>query len=71
MQNKLLLTGLLALATALSCTRTYDVVVIGGGAGGTMAAIEAARNQASVLVVEPTVMASSVLAGEVLQALAP
>ncbi len=54
MQNKLLLTGLLALATALSCTRTYDVVVIGGGAGGTMAAIEAARNQASVLVVEET-----------------
>ena len=38
--NKRLLTGLLVLATALSCTPTYDVVVIGGGAGGSMAAIE-------------------------------
>ena len=52
--NKRLLTGLLVLATALSCTPTYDVVVIGGGAGGTMAAIEAARDSASVLVVEET-----------------
>lgn len=52
--NKRLLTGLLVLATALSCTPTYDVVVIGGGAGGSMAAIEAARDGASVLVVEET-----------------
>ena len=46
-----LVIALLALA---GCTRTYDVVVIGGGAGGTCAAIEAARNGASVLVVEET-----------------
>ena len=52
--NKRLLIGLLALATALSCTRTYDVIVIGGGAGGTMAAIEAARDSALTLVVEET-----------------
>lgn len=52
--NKHLLTGLLALATALSCTQTYDVVVVGGGAGGTMAAIEAARGGAKALIVEQT-----------------
>ncbi len=52
--NKRLLIGLLALATALSCTRTYDVIVLGGGAGGTMAAVEAARNSALTLVVEET-----------------
>lgn len=51
--NKRLCTGLLALAAALSCKPvTYDVVVVGGGAGGTTAAIEAARNGASVLVIE-------------------
>ena len=38
----------------LGCARQYDVVVIGGGAGGTAAAIEAARDGASVLVVEQT-----------------
>jgi hypothetical protein len=38
----------------LGCTRHYDVVVIGGGAGGTCAAIEAARGGARVLVVEQT-----------------
>ncbi len=54
MKNNFLLIGLSVLATALSCTRAYDVVVIGGGAGGSMAAIEAARDGASVLVVEQT-----------------
>ena len=43
---------LLVLATA--CADKYDVVIIGGGAGGTAAAIEAARDGASVLVVEPS-----------------
>jgi len=38
----------------LSCARHYDVVVIGGGAGGTCAAIEAARDGARVLMVEET-----------------
>ena len=37
---------------AVSCVKTYDVVVVGGGTGGTAAAIEAARNGARVLVVE-------------------
>ena len=35
-----------------SCAKTYDVVVVGGGTGGTAAAIEAARNGSKVLVVE-------------------
>ena len=38
----------------LSCAESYDIVVMGGGAGGTTAAIEAARCGASVLVVEKT-----------------
>ena len=42
----------LLLLVAVSCTRTYDVVVVGGGTGGTAAAIEAARSGARVLVVE-------------------
>ncbi len=40
--------------TVLSCTPAYDVVVAGGGTGGTAAAIEAARDGARTLVVEPT-----------------
>ena len=36
----------------LACTRNYDVVVIGGGTGGTAAAIQAARLGARTLVVE-------------------
>ena len=51
--NKTLFSGLLLVA-ALSCTPSYDVVVVGGGAGGTTAAIEAARCGARTLVVEPT-----------------
>ena len=50
MNQRLISTALLALATA--CTPTYDVVVVGGGTGGTAAAIEAARDGASVLIVE-------------------
>ena len=43
----------IALSVAvISCTSTYDVVVVGGGTGGTAAAIEVARNGAKVLVVE-------------------
>ncbi|MBQ9193016.1 MAG: FAD-dependent oxidoreductase [Bacteroidales bacterium] len=38
----------------LSCTPVYDVVVAGGGTGGTATAIEAARDGARTLVVEPT-----------------
>ena len=43
---------LLSTVLLLACTRQYDVVIIGGGTGGTAAAIEAARDGASVLVVE-------------------
>ena len=51
--NKVLFSGLLLVA-ALSCTPTYDVVIVGGGAGGTTAAIEAARSGARTLVIEET-----------------
>ena len=44
----------IAALSVLGCARQYDVVVIGGGAGGTCAAIEAARDGARVLVVEDT-----------------
>ena len=47
---RLISTALLTLAAA--CTPVYDVVVVGGGTGGTAAAIEAARDGARVLVVE-------------------
>ena len=40
------------LAIMIACTPVYDVVVVGGGTGGTAAAIEAARDGARVLVVE-------------------
>ena len=50
MNLRLISTALLALAAA--CTPVYDVVVAGGGTGGTAAAIEAARDGAKVLVVE-------------------
>ena len=42
------------LLAATSCSSRYDVVVVGGGTGGTSAAIEAARCGAKVLVVEET-----------------
>ncbi|MBQ6082518.1 MAG: FAD-dependent oxidoreductase [Bacteroidales bacterium] len=39
---------------AISCCRNYDVVIVGGGTGGSAAAIEAARDGSEVLVVEKT-----------------
>ena len=45
---------LLFLLLAVSCSQRYDVVIVGGGAGGTAAAIEAARDGASTLVLEET-----------------
>lgn len=53
MLQRVIPTALLAVSL-LSCARHYDVVVVGGGAGGTCAAIEAARDGARVLVVEET-----------------
>ncbi|MBR4596026.1 MAG: FAD-dependent oxidoreductase [Bacteroidales bacterium] len=50
MNQKLISTAFLALLAA--CTPKYDLVVVGGGTGGTAAAIEAARGGAKVLVVE-------------------
>lgn len=41
---------LLALLVSISCTRTYDVVVVGGGTGGTAAGICSARSGASVMI---------------------
>lgn len=38
--------------TANKETSMYDVIVIGGGAAGMMAAIAAAREKASVLILE-------------------
>ena len=52
--------GLMMLAMA-ACTPAYDVVVIGGGAGGTAAAVEAARCGARTLVVEETPWLGGVL----------
>ena len=53
MAQRFIINALFALSL-LGCARQYDVVVIGGGAGGTCAAIEAARDGARVLVVEDT-----------------
>ena len=47
----------------LSCTPVYDVVVAGGGTGGTAAAIEAARGGARTLVVESTPWLGGMLTG--------
>lgn len=47
-------TLLAVVALLASCTQSYDVVIIGGGAGGTTAAIEAARIGARTLIVEET-----------------
>ena len=50
--NLRLISTLSTLLCLLSCTQSYDVVVIGGGTGGTAAAIEASRDGARVLIVE-------------------
>ena len=47
-----LLPAIMSTVLLLACTKQYDVVVVGGGTGGTAAAIEASRDGASVLVVE-------------------
>ncbi len=47
---RLISTALLTIMVA--CTPVYDVVVVGGGTGGTAAAIEAARDGAHVLIIE-------------------
>ena len=52
MIQRLVFYALLAVGLLSGCTRSYDVVVVGGGTGGTAAAIEAARGGARVLVVE-------------------
>lgn len=44
----------LLLLIAVACTEQYDLVILGGGTGGTAAAVEAARDGVSVLVVEPS-----------------
>lgn len=52
MKRMLALAAVLLLGVA--CENKYDVLVLGGGTGGTAAAVEAARDGASVLVVEPS-----------------
>lgn len=57
---RFLIIGLFVMAMA-ACTPTYDIVVVGGGAGGTAAAVEAARCGARTLVVEETPWLGGVL----------
>lgn len=51
-----LLAGFISICTSssLAQTRRVDVLVIGGGTGGTAAGIQAARSGAQTLIVEPT-----------------
>ena len=45
---------LLALMAAVSCTQSVDVLVVGGGASGTAAGVQAARCGVNTLIVEET-----------------
>ena len=49
-----LYTILLSACILSGCGRSVDILVVGGGAGGTCAAIEASRDGAKVLVIEQT-----------------
>ena len=46
--------SLIALLALVSCTQSVDVLVVGGGASGTAAGIQAARSGAQTLIVEET-----------------
>lgn len=50
-----------AVLVSAACTQTYDVVVVGGGTGGTAAAVEAARDGARTLIIEETPWLGGVL----------
>ena len=54
MQYRRIIPGLLALFLLLSCSREYDVIVVGGTPGGIMSAVSASRMGKSVLVLERT-----------------
>lgn len=46
--------AILALAATMSCTKSYDVLVVGGGASGTAAGVQAARMGSTVMIAEET-----------------
>ena len=49
-----ILVNLLALVAAVSCSQSVDVLVVGGGASGTAAGVQAARMGARTVIVEET-----------------
>ena len=61
-QNRIIATILCACALT-GCGRAVDVVVVGGGAGGSCAAIEAARDGAKTVIVEETPWLGGMLTG--------
>ncbi len=54
MKKKLIILLLSAFAIFTSCTQSYDVLIVGGGASGTMAGIQAARMGSKTLIAEET-----------------